>query len=164
MEKIQGVALSETWEAMNNLERYRIIDQIVQVEKELANISFPAYGGLFLRESLPATYRQFSLPPQLDPEGLFCIGPSCKRTWWHDDFVDKCHPVVKDVGPCEYFWIRNITSVTDIIQGRNFRNTRYQLYNESLLTLREQELRYNVNSINLTSLSRSMNIKIFWKR
>ncbi|PYH99089.1 hypothetical protein BO71DRAFT_415805 [Aspergillus ellipticus CBS 707.79] len=103
MEKIQGVALSETWGEMNTLERYKIIDQIVQVEKELASISFPAYGSLFLRESLPATFRQFSLPPRLDPEGLFCIGPSCKRTWWHDNLVDKYQSVSEDMGPWAEF-------------------------------------------------------------
>ncbi|OOQ88632.1 hypothetical protein PEBR_12954 [Penicillium brasilianum] len=76
MEKVRGVALSETWEAMNTLEHYKIIDQVVQMEKELSNISFPAYGSLFLLDSLPATCRQYPLPPELDPEGLFCIGPS----------------------------------------------------------------------------------------
>ncbi|KAB8209894.1 hypothetical protein BDV34DRAFT_8536 [Aspergillus parasiticus] len=103
MEKIKGVALSETWEAMNTLERYKIIDQVVQIERELADISFPAYGSLFLRESLPATYRQYPLPPNLDPEGLFCIGPSCKRTSWHGNSVDINQPLSEDMGPWVHF-------------------------------------------------------------
>ncbi|PYI22810.1 hypothetical protein BO99DRAFT_440251 [Aspergillus violaceofuscus CBS 115571] len=103
MERIRGIALSETWEAMDTLERYKIIDQVVQVEKELANISFPAYGSLFLRDSLPATCRQYPLPPELDPEELFCIGPSCKRTWWHGNCVDKFQSVSKDIGPWMHF-------------------------------------------------------------
>ena len=101
MERIRGVALSETWEAMNTLERYKIVDQIVQIEKELANIVLPAYGSLYLRDSLPATCQQYPLSPKLDPEGAFCIGPSCKRTWWHNDFVSISQPVPKDMGPCE---------------------------------------------------------------
>jgi hypothetical protein len=101
MEKIGGVALSEAWETMNTLEGYKIIDQVVQIEKELANMTFPVYGSLFLRDSLPATFRQYPLPPKLDPEGLFCIGPSCKRTWWHGNSVDISQPVSKDEGPCE---------------------------------------------------------------
>ncbi|KAJ5542923.1 hypothetical protein N7535_005345 [Penicillium sp. DV-2018c] len=112
MEKIRGVALSETWEAMNTLERYKIIDQVVQIEKELGNISFPAYGSLFLRDSLPATYRQYPLPPELDPEGLFCIGPSCKRTWWHGNFVDMFRSVSKDMGP----WARFSEYALSIVQ------------------------------------------------
>lgn len=118
MEKIRGVALSEKWEAMNTLEHYKIIDQVVQVEKELGNISFPAYGSLFLRVSLPATCRQYPLPPELDPEGLFCIGPSCKRTWWHGNFIDIFQSVSKDMGPCGYSYVYAIlsylTSSTDI--------------------------------------------------
>ncbi|KAE8357814.1 kinase-like domain-containing protein [Aspergillus caelatus] len=112
MEKIKGIALSEIWEAMNTLERYKIIDQIVQIEKELAHISFPAYGSLFLRESLPATYRQYPLPPNLDPEGLFCIGPSCKRTWWHGNFIDINQPISEDMGP----WVRFSEYASSIVQ------------------------------------------------
>lgn len=87
MEKVRGVALSDTWEAMNTLEHYKIIDQVVQMDKELSNISFPAYGSLYLRDSLPATCRQYPLPPELDPEGPFCIGPSCKQNWWHGNYI-----------------------------------------------------------------------------
>ncbi|RDW64359.1 uncharacterized protein DSM5745_09770 [Aspergillus mulundensis] len=99
MEKIGGVALAETWATMSTLQRYKVIDQVVQVEKELAGIAFPAYGSLFLRESLPAAIRQYPLPPELDPEGLFCIGPSCKRTWWHGNSVDMSRSLSKDLGP-----------------------------------------------------------------
>jgi hypothetical protein len=101
MEKVQGVSLSEKWEEMTTLERYKVIDQVVQIEKELASISLPAYGSLFLRDSLPATFRQCPLPLELDPEELYCIGPSCKRTWWEGNFNDLSGPVPKDVGPCE---------------------------------------------------------------
>lgn len=101
MEKIRGVPLFETWESMGTLDRYKIIDQVVQMEQELANVSFPAYGNLFLRDSLPATYQQYPLSPELDPEGLFCIGPSCSRKWWHDFPVDRSQPSSIDVGPCE---------------------------------------------------------------
>lgn len=101
MEKIRGVPLFEAWESMDTLERYKIIDRVVQMERELANISFPASGNLFLRDSLPAIYQQHPLSPELDPEGLFCIGPSCKPTWWHDFAVDMSQPSSIDVGPCE---------------------------------------------------------------
>lgn len=80
MERIRGVALSETWDTMDTLQRYKIVDQVVQIEKELGDISFP----------------------ELDPEELFCIGPFCKRTWWHGNFVDRFQSVSKDMGPCGY--------------------------------------------------------------
>lgn len=56
IEKIRGVTL-EIWEIMNTLERYKIIDQVVQIENELSNILSLVYGSLFLRDSLPATCR-----------------------------------------------------------------------------------------------------------
>lgn len=101
MEKITGVALAETWEAMDTLELYKITDQVVQMEKELASMVFPAYGSLYLRDSLPAIFQRYPLSPTLDPEGLFCIGPSCNRTWWQGNSVDMSQPVPKDVGPCK---------------------------------------------------------------
>lgn len=62
MEKIKGVALSETWEAMHPLERYKIIDQIVEIEQELSNISSPAYGSLFLRDYSTSDISTVSAP------------------------------------------------------------------------------------------------------
>lgn len=101
MEKIPGVALAERWETMKTLERYKVIDQIVEMEKELASLQLPAYGSLFLRESVPSEYRHYTLPLALDPAKLFCVGPSCDRSMWYKCFADESKPV-QDVGPCEF--------------------------------------------------------------
>ncbi|PLB47775.1 hypothetical protein P170DRAFT_447674 [Aspergillus steynii IBT 23096] len=79
MEKVRGVALAERWETMNTLQRYKVIDGIVEMEKELEGMKLPAYGSLFLRDFLPSEYNHYPLPSDLDPTGLFCIGPSCSR-------------------------------------------------------------------------------------
>lgn len=100
MEKIPGVALAERWETMKTLERYKVIDQVIETEKELATLKFPAYGSLFLRDSLPDRFQRHPLPPTLDPDGLFCIGPSCNRSWWHGTFLDTSKKIPEDVGPC----------------------------------------------------------------
>ncbi|KAM5441747.1 hypothetical protein MferCBS31731_003007 [Microsporum ferrugineum] len=83
MEKISGVPLAEKWETLGTLEKYKVVDQIIEMEKELINIKLPAYGCLSLRDSIPS--RGFNLPPELDPDGIFCIGPSSTRIWRHDD-------------------------------------------------------------------------------
>ncbi|PKX93375.1 uncharacterized protein P174DRAFT_513766 [Aspergillus novofumigatus IBT 16806] len=45
MEMIPGVPLAEEqWKTMSALDRYRVIDRIVEMEKELGNLQFPAYG------------------------------------------------------------------------------------------------------------------------
>ncbi|PGH23787.1 hypothetical protein AJ80_02217 [Polytolypa hystricis UAMH7299] len=83
MEKIRGIPLAQRWETMNTLERFKIIDQIVEMERELGSLEFPAYGGLYLRDSMPSGYRHYPLPVDLDPSGLFCVGPSCNRSVWN---------------------------------------------------------------------------------
>ncbi|KAM5457487.1 hypothetical protein MaudCBS49596_000682 [Microsporum audouinii] len=84
MEKIRGVALAEKWESMNSLQRYKIIDRIVEMETEFRSLRLPAYGSLFLRDSLPSEYHYYPLPSDLDPDGLFCIGPSSSRPLCHN--------------------------------------------------------------------------------
>lgn len=94
MEKIPGIALSTKWAEMQLADRYKIIKQIVEMEKELVGFKFPAYGSLFMRDSVPYGYRHCPLPPELDPAGLFCIGPSCSGS-------DRLPQPVAHVGPCE---------------------------------------------------------------
>ncbi|KAL3456015.1 phosphotransferase family protein [Aspergillus heterothallicus] len=88
MEKIAGISLAEAWESMQTADRYEVIEQIVQMEKELAGLEFPAYGGLYLRGALSSSVPQYALSQELDPQGVFCIGPSCRRHWWDGDLDD----------------------------------------------------------------------------
>jgi hypothetical protein len=73
MEKTRGVPLVEKWESMSILERYKVIDNVVQLENELTNPVLPAYDGLYLRGSLPATVRRYPLHAEADADGRFCI-------------------------------------------------------------------------------------------
>ncbi|KAK2763292.1 hypothetical protein FQN54_009928 [Arachnomyces sp. PD_36] len=98
MEKIPGIALAERWEAMSTLDRYKVIDRIIGMEKELEELKFPAYGSLFLRDSIPQKDRYYPLSPDLDPTGLFCVGPSCDRSVWNKKAADMCEHSSK-VGP-----------------------------------------------------------------
>lgn len=89
MEKFPGVALTEVWDGLSFLERYNIIERIVAMEKELANLEFPAYGALYLKDSIPAGLKQFPLPSTRESAELFCVGPNM------------------DAGPCQFltqFW------------------------------------------------------------
>lgn len=114
MERIQGVPLANRWGQMNNLERYKIIDQIVDVEKKLVGLKFPVYGRLYLRDSmlLDGT-RQHALPADLDPDGLFCIGPSCSRSVWNRRSADAHMP---DAGPCESA-VSLLSAIDDSLKG-----------------------------------------------
>lgn len=97
MEKVTGVPLFEKWNGMTQSDRIKVVDQIAEMEKQLDGLEFPAYGSLFLREDVPGGLKSYPLPPKLDPEGLFCVGPDCSRIWRNEDLSK----VKVDTGPCE---------------------------------------------------------------
>lgn len=49
LEKIPGVALAERWETNEHFAALKIIDKIVEMEKELKSLEYPAYGSLEIR-------------------------------------------------------------------------------------------------------------------
>ncbi|OQE96386.1 hypothetical protein PENNAL_c0001G06488 [Penicillium nalgiovense] len=77
---------------MNALER-KLIDGTMKMETELEGLKLPAYGSLFLQDSLPSEYSRYTLPSDLDPTGVFCVGPSCSRAACHKTSIQL------DVGP-----------------------------------------------------------------
>jgi hypothetical protein len=101
MEKVAGVPLSEKWRCISNLQRYKLIERVVDVEKELARIRFPAYGSLYLRDSLGKDSPRCLLNSSLDPSESFCIGPLCERSGWAGP---RCLDITGrelESGPCE---------------------------------------------------------------
>lgn len=80
---------------MNALER-KLIDGTMKMETELEGLKLPAYGSLFLQNSLPSEYSRYTFPSDLDPTGVFCVGPSCSRAACHKTSIQL------DVGPCEF--------------------------------------------------------------
>ena len=67
LEKVNGVSVSERWDCISDLDRYKIIQLIVEVEKVLACLRFPAYGSLYLRDSPPCEYSRCLTDYSLDP-------------------------------------------------------------------------------------------------
>ena len=106
LENIPGVALSERWETMNAVDRYKLIHRVVEMEKELVGFEFPAYGSLFLLESMPSDSQRYLLPSTLDPSQSFCVGPSCDRFWWHGNkgSLAESTPEIGP-GPCQFLYV-----------------------------------------------------------
>ncbi|RHZ45930.1 uncharacterized protein CDV56_101161 [Aspergillus thermomutatus] len=80
MEKATGVPLFERWGKMTELEKLELIKNLTQLEAQLSAISFPAYGGLYLRADADRLKHQ-DLDGNVDKQGLFCIGPSPDRSF-----------------------------------------------------------------------------------
>ncbi|KAL8948289.1 MAG: hypothetical protein Q9222_005510 [Ikaeria aurantiellina] len=81
MEKASGVQLFEIWNDITALDRLNLIKKLTQVEHQLARLQFPAYGSLYLRQSITQSSRRIELDSSLDPAGLFCVGPFCSPAW-----------------------------------------------------------------------------------
>ncbi len=103
MERVPGVALSEKWDCMSDDHRYKLIERIVEVERELATLRFPAHGSLYFRDSLPDGSPRCQLDSTLDPLESFCIGPPCGRSWWRAGFSNTTETGMGS-GPCQLAW------------------------------------------------------------
>lgn len=85
LEKMNGVPLSEKWDSASDVDRYEIIQRIVEIERELAGLHFPAKGSLYFRHSLPLGTSRCLLDSTLDPSESFCVGPSCSSCGGNPD-------------------------------------------------------------------------------
>jgi hypothetical protein len=45
MEKARGYQLGEVWGEMNQLQKYKVIQNLVMLESQLASLKFPGYGN-----------------------------------------------------------------------------------------------------------------------
>lgn len=99
MERVPGRELADTWYAMAPKERMAMIEKIVEVERVLFGIRFPASGSVFLTESLDASITRVEIPEIGRPEGAgrFCIGPSTEYLWWYQ----RRGELAVSRGPCE---------------------------------------------------------------
>ena len=95
MERVPGVQIFKRWNEMGESNRISIIKRLTQWERELADIPFLASGSLYHKSSL-SDHELISLDPSVDPDGLFCVGPSCDSTW------SIQHSPNVDCGPCKY--------------------------------------------------------------
>ena len=119
MEKAAGVPLYERWRSMTEFERLQLIKNLTKLEAQLSAISFPAYGGLYLRTDMSRPNR--SLGDEIDPSKSFCIGPSCDKKFIPDTTLEF------DQGPCA-LPIQPGSSPTNISQGIQFQAWEYPLH------------------------------------
>lgn len=94
MEKAIGVPLFERWDKMPEIEKLELIKNMTQLEAQLSAISFPAYGGLYLRADADRLKHQ-----DLDSK-VFCIGPLPDRSF-DFDAATNLHESINN-GPCKH--------------------------------------------------------------
>jgi len=100
IERTPGKELEDTWYTMTLRERMAVIEKIVNIEKILFDIRFPASRSLFFKDSLDAGVKSVDIPKYDDETDVsgFCIGPSTDYLWWYQNR----HELGANYGPCEY--------------------------------------------------------------
>lgn len=101
MEKVPGKELADIWYTMTLRERMKIMEQIVDMERILFNLRFPASGSLFFKDSVEASFKTVDVRKVANLKGIerFCIGPSVEYLWWYQ----KRNELAVNHGPCMYY-------------------------------------------------------------
>jgi hypothetical protein len=65
--------------------RMAMIEKIVEIERILFSIQFPASGSLFFKNTLDPRVRTVDIPKHnsLKDMDRFCVGPSTEYLWWY---------------------------------------------------------------------------------
>lgn len=94
MEKVPGRELQDTWYIMTIEERMDVVEKLVDIEKTLFAIRFPANGTLYFIDSLDANVTTVDLPLDASHAGAnkFCIGPSTELLWWYQKRDELVNP------------------------------------------------------------------------
>ena len=103
MEKAPGIQLFKIWDDITEIDRLNLIKGLTQIEKQFADIKFPAYGCLYFRHSIPTASERVDLESSVDPAGLFCIGPECGPAWTNGSTSADIEPNM-NAGPCRSFY------------------------------------------------------------
>lgn len=100
MERVSGKELADTWYTMTFKERMVVVEKIVDIERLLFGIQFPASGSLFFKDSLDPDDRSADMSEDnsLKDVGRFCIGPSTEYLWWYQ----KRNELAANRGPCRH--------------------------------------------------------------
>lgn len=93
MERAPGTQLINKWDKMAEIRQFKLIQSLA----ELTWLQFPAYGSLYLRESLPDGV---PLDRDIDPSQQFCIGQSCELGWIQENDMTGTKSFLNS-GPCK---------------------------------------------------------------
>lgn len=76
-----------------------VVEKIVDIEKILFAIRFPANGSLYFKESLGANIMTADISPDVShgKTDKFCIGPSTELLWWYQ----RRDELTVNRGPCK---------------------------------------------------------------
>lgn len=89
MERACGRQLVDVWGEMNQLQQFRLVQCLVQLQSQLAALEFPAYGNMYF---LPSEAQNSDLFVPMNDD--YCVGPA---------YNASCSPQLSErahAGPC----------------------------------------------------------------
>ena len=104
MEKVHGKELSHTWYTMTVEQRRSVVEKIVDLERLLFEIRFPASGSIYFKDSVSTGTTTVDLPLAVNhvETDKFCIGPSTEFLWWYQ----RRDELAVNRGPCKTPMVR----------------------------------------------------------
>ncbi|KAI7542419.1 hypothetical protein KC331_g7991 [Hortaea werneckii] len=100
MEEAKGTLLEAAWSGMELDEKFKIVEEVVAVQKKLQSVTFSRYGSLYYKPDNKSDAAKYStcidihgsLPPSAKAyaEDRFVIGPLAEKSFWepgHSDFA-----------------------------------------------------------------------------
>ncbi|KAF1828917.1 hypothetical protein BDW02DRAFT_511165 [Decorospora gaudefroyi] len=117
IEKVQGKELEHTWYTMTVKQRMDMVEKIVDIEKMLFALQFPASGSIYFKDCMGAIDTESTVPLAVknDRTDRFRIGPSTEYLWWYQKrnelAVDKgpwktSGDLLSAIGRREYAWLQ----------------------------------------------------------
>jgi hypothetical protein len=99
MEKVEGKELEHTWYTMAAKERMAVVEKMVDIERMLFAIRFPASGSIYFKDSVGTGTTTIDLPLAVNrgKTDRFCIGPSTEFLWWYQ----RRDELAVNRGPCK---------------------------------------------------------------
>ena len=96
MEHANGVPLRNKWHKMAGNQQVRCISAIYRTIKDIVDLEFPAYGSIFLSDTLDSDGNQ-------SWGDNFCVGTHCGTRYWDCDAGERryYHYARKNHGPCK---------------------------------------------------------------
>ncbi|KAI9370609.1 kinase-like domain-containing protein [Aspergillus egyptiacus] len=84
MEKVNGRQLVDVWGEMNQLQQFRMIQNLVRLECQLASLEFPGYGNVYFRRSIKHG------SPVIPINDDYCLGPAYNASWFPQTGNQDC--------------------------------------------------------------------------
>lgn len=89
----RGVLLSDKWPQMTGPQRVGCINSIFQKMKQLQDLEFPAYGGLYFHKEISLVSTK-----KFDLDYGICLSQHCGIGYWDSDSTSRA-PIHR--GPCK---------------------------------------------------------------